>query len=114
AVRRWAWVIRWPQQGLWRHGDFVRLWSGQTISAFGSQVSALALPLIAVSILKLSAFRVAAVSTVEFVPFALFSLPAGVWVDRLARRPILIVGDWGRAVVLATIPLAYWIGVLTI
>ena len=90
------------------------MWSGQTISAFGSQVSALALPLIAISILKVSTFEVAALSTVEFVPFTLFSLPAGVWVDRLRRRPILIVCDWGRAVALATIPLTYWAGALTI
>jgi MFS family permease len=107
-------LVRWPSGGLWQHGDFLRLWSGQTISAFGSQVSALALPLIAISILKVSTFEVAALSTVEFVPFTLFSLPAGVWVDRLARRPILIVCDWGRALALATIPLTYWVGALTI
>jgi MFS family permease len=76
--------------------------------------SALALPLIAISILKVSTFEVAALSTVEFVPFTLFSLPAGVWVDRLPRRPILIVCDWGRALALATIPLTYWVGALTI
>jgi MFS family permease len=114
VVERGFTLVRWPGGGLWRHGDFLRLWSGQTISAFGSQVSALALPLIAISILKVSTFEVAALSTVEFVPFTLFSLPAGVWVDRLRRRPILIVCDWGRAVALATIPLTYWVGALTI
>jgi MFS family permease len=72
------------------------------------------LPLVAISIVKASTFEVAALSTVEFLPFTLFSLPAGVWVDRLRRRPILILCDWGRAFALATIPLAYWLSALTI
>jgi MFS family permease len=93
---------------LWRNGDFLLLWAGQTISQFGSQVSGLALPLIAILVLNASAFEVAALGVVEFLPFALFSLPAGVWVDRLRRRPILIIADWGRAVALASIPIAYF------
>jgi MFS family permease len=112
-ARRFA-LPHWPLAGLWGHGDFLRLWSAQTISAFGSQVSALALPFVAISILDVSAFQVAALTTVELLPFVLFSLPAGVWVDRLARRPILIVSDWGRGVALATIPLAYGLDFLTI
>jgi MFS family permease len=112
-ARRFA-LARSPRSGLWAHGDFLRLWSAQTISAFGSQVSALALPFVAISILDASAFQVAALTTVEFLPFVLFSLPAGVWVDRLARRPILIISDWGRGVALATIPIAYGLDILTI
>ncbi len=104
----------WPRGGLWRHPDFLKLWTGQTISELGSQVSLLALPLTAVVGLHASAFRVAALATIEFLPFILFTLPAGVWVDRLRRRPILIVGDAGRAVLLATIPIAYATGALTI
>ncbi len=104
----------WPRGGLWRHGDFLKLWSGQTISQFGTQVSSLALPLVAVLVLDASAFEVAALTTVEFLPFILFSLPAGVWVDRLRRRPILIIGDLGRGALLATIPLAYAADVLTL
>jgi hypothetical protein len=69
---------------LWRHGDFLRLWSAQTISMFGSQVSALALPFVAVVVLRASAFGVAALGTVFMTPFVLFTLPAGV--DRLSRR----------------------------
>lgn len=94
--------------------DFVRLWTAQTISQFGTQISLLALPLVAVTLLNASPFEVAALGTIEFLPFILFSLPAGAWVDRLRRRPILIVGDLGRAAVLATIPAAYVLGVLTI
>ena len=100
----------WPTGGLWRHRDFLKLWSAETISQFGSQVAQLALPLVAILVLDASAFEVAALATVEFLPFILFTLPAGVWVDRLPRRPILIVGDFGRAALLATIPIAYVAG----
>ena len=103
-----------PRGGLWRHGDFLKLWSAETISQFGSQVTGLALPLVAVITLDVSAFMVATLVVVEFAPFLLISLPAGVWVDRLPRRPILIFGDLGRALLLATIPVAYAFDVLTI
>jgi MFS family permease len=104
----------WPHGGLWRHGDFLKLWSAETISQFGTQVSLLAIPFVAVVVLDASAFEVAALTTVEFLPFILFTLPAGVWVDRLPRRPILIVGDFGRAALLATVPIAYVADVLTL
>jgi MFS family permease len=104
----------WPQGGLWRHRDFLKLWSAETISQFGSQVSQLALPLVAILVLDASAFEVAALGTVGFLPFLLFTLPAGVWVDRLRRRPILVAGDLGRAALLATIPLAYAVDALTL
>jgi MFS family permease len=104
----------WPTGGLWRHRDFLKLWSAETVSQFGTQVSQLALPLVAILVLDASAFEVAALATIEFLPFILFTLPAGVWVDRLRRRPILIAGDFGRAALLATIPLAYVADVLTL
>jgi MFS family permease len=104
----------WPRGGLWRHADFLRLWSAETISQLGTQVSLLALPLVAVITLDVSAFQVALLSVIEFAPFILVSLPAGVWVDRLRRQPILVAGDVGRAVLLATIPLAWALDVLTI
>jgi MFS family permease len=102
----------WPSGGLWRHGDFMRLWSAETISQFGSHISGLALPLVAILVLDASAFEVALLATIEFLPFVLVSLPAGVWVDRLPRRPILIVGDLGRAALLLTIPIAHWLDLL--
>lgn len=104
----------WPTGGLWRHPDFLKLWSAETISQFGSQVSGLALPLVAILVLDASTFEVAALGTIEFLPFILFTLPAGVWVDRLPRRPILIAGDFGRAALLATIPAAYLADALTL
>src|SRR5437763_6403114 len=104
----------WPQAGLWRHGDFLKLWSAQTVSQFGSAVSQVAIPLVAVLTLHASAFEVAALSTVEFLPFLLFTLPAGVWVDRLPRRPILVIADAGRALALGSIPLVAAVGHLTL
>ena len=103
----------WPKGGLWRHPDFLKLWSAETISQFGSQVTGLALPLVAIITLDVSAFEVALLGVIEFAPFILISLPAGVWVDRMPRRPILIVGDLGRAALLATIPIAYAVDALT-
>ena len=84
------------------------------MSRLGSQVSNLALPLVAVLVLHASAFRVALLGTVELLPFLLFALPTGVWVDRMARRPVLIVADMLRAVALASIPIAAVAGALTI
>ena len=97
-----------------RNPDFVRLWIAETISQFGTQISLLALPLVAVSLLDATPFEVAMLGTIEFLPFILFSLPAGAWVDRLRRRPILIAGDIGRALVLVSVPIAYLLGVLSI
>jgi MFS family permease len=103
----------WPTGGLWRHPDFVKLWSAETVSQFGTQFTQLALPLVAIDIVHASAFEVAALTTIEFLPFLLVSLPAGVWVDRLRRRPILVVGDASRALLLASVPIAYWFATLT-
>ena len=74
----------WPKGGLWRHPDFLKLWSAETISQVGSQVTGLALPLVAIITLDVSAFEVALLGVIEFAPFILISLPAGVWVDRHA------------------------------
>lgn len=100
--------------GLWRSADFLRFWSSQTISMFGSQVSSIALPFVAVLVLEASAFEVAALGTVEFLPFVLFTLPAGVWVDRLSRRRLMVAADWGRAMALASVPAAYALDALTL
>jgi MFS family permease len=104
----------WPRGGLWRHGDFLKLWSAETISAFGSTIDDIAFPLVAILVLDATAFEVAALGTVLFLPFILFTLPAGVWVDRLPRRPVLIVGDFGRAALYATVPIAYVADALTL
>jgi MFS family permease len=104
----------WFKSGLWRHGDFMRLWSAQTISQFGTQVTFLALPLAAIVVLDASAFEVAVLGALEWTPWLLFSLPVGAWVDRVLRKPVLVVADVGRALVLLSVPLAYGFDALTI
>ena len=99
---------------LWNHGDFLRLWAGQTVSQFGTQITVLALPLLAAVMLEASPFEMGLLGAAEMAPFLLIGLPAGVWVDRLPRRPLLIGGDVGRALVLASIPIAHLVGLLTI
>jgi MFS family permease len=99
--------IRRPSGGLWAHADFMKLWTGQTISEFGSQFSALAVPIVAAISLHAHAFEFSMLGVLGFMPFILFALPAGVWVDRLRRRRILIVGDSARAVLLALIPVLW-------
>lgn len=104
----------WPRAGLWRHGDYLHLWGAQGISAFGSQITLLALPLVAILTLRASAFEVAALTALGLVPFIFLSAPAGVWVDRLRRRPILVLTDIGRGASLLSIPIAYALGALTL
>ncbi len=98
-------------RSLWRHGAFVTLLTGQTISLVGSQVSALALPLTAVLILNANAAQMGILQAVEYAPAAIFGLFAGVWVDRIRRRPVLILTDLGRGLLLGSIPLALYLGV---
>src|SRR3954451_16555473 len=98
-----------PTTVLWNHQDFMKLWTGQSISEFGTQISGLAFPWFAAVSLHASPFEFSLLGVLAFLPFILFALPAGVWVDRLRRKPILIVGDAGRAALLAYIPIA-WFG----
>lgn len=103
-----------PNRSLLRHPDFLKLWTAETVSVFGSAITQLALPLIAATYLQVTPFEFGLLTTIEFLPFILFSLPAGVWVDRLRRRPILIVADLGRAAAIASIPVAFYFDALTI
>ena len=100
--------------GLWRHRNFVRLWTAAGISAGGSQVTLLALPLTAILVLHASALEVAALSTAITIPNLALGLPAGVWLDRVPRRPVMVGADFVRAVVLASVPIAYAVGALTL
>ncbi len=100
--------------GLWRHPDFLRLWTGQTISVFGSLTTRLALPFTAIVYLDAPAFQVALVTSADVLAGICFALFAGVWVDRLRRRPIMIAADLGRAVIIGSVPLAAAFGALHI
>src|SRR4029450_11581490 len=99
---------------LTRQPPFLRYWAGQTISVFGDQISALAIPLTAILALHASALEVGILTAMAWLPHLLFSLPAGVWIDRRAhRRWNMIVVDVLRAAALARIPVAWWLGALT-
>ena len=100
--------------GLWRHHDFRRLWSAQAASLVGSQVSFLALPLLAALTLNASPLQFGVLAAAGALPALLFGLFAGVWIDRLRRRPLLIAADLGRAALLLAIPLAAALGALRI
>jgi predicted MFS family arabinose efflux permease len=106
--------MRFKRTGLWLHGDFLKLWAGETISLFGSLVGRSALIFTAVLVLHATPLEIGVLGAAELLPDVLFGLVAGVWVDRLRRRPIMIVADIGQFAVLATIPLAYAFDALTI
>ena len=94
------------KKSLWRHRDFLLFWSGQTVSEFGDQISRLALPLVAVTAIGASTFEVSVLGLLATVFFLLLSLPAGVVVDRIAKRPLMFWCDVGRTAVMASIPIA--------
>lgn len=97
-----------PRRSLWRNADFTKLWIGQTASLFAAQISDLALPLTAVLALAASSQQVGMLASVIRLPYLLISLFAGVLVDRVRRRSLMVSADLGRAVVLAMVPALYW------
>jgi MFS family permease len=100
--------------GLWRQPEFLRLWVAQTVSGLGSQVTLLALPLTAILVLEATPGQVGLLTTLGFAPWLIFGLLAGVWTDRVRRRPILVASDVLRGVLVVSVPIATWLGVLRI
>ncbi len=94
------------ETSIWRNRAFVRVWAAATVSLFGSLITRLALPYVAILVLAVGPLGVAGLRATEIVAGLLFGLVAGVWVDRLRRRPVMIVADVGRAILLASVPLA--------
>ncbi len=90
-------------ESLWRHSDFLKLWAAQTVSVFGSQFTALAIPVVAALLLGAAPAQMGLLTAISTAPFLLFAL-AGVWVDRWPRRRVLIGADVGRAAVLLAVP----------
>ncbi len=107
-------MLRFFRRGLWANPDFVSLWAGTTVAQFGTFVGSLAILYTAILWLDASAVEVAILSGCQIVPAFLIGPIAGVWVDRLPRRPILVATDVGRAIALTTIPVAALFDVLTI
>ena len=99
---------------LLRHRDFRLLWGGETVSELGSQVSLLAIPLLAVRTLHATTFEMGLLTAASTAAFLVVGLPAGVWVDRMRKRRVMIGADLGRMLALGSIPIAYAVGGLTL
>lgn len=95
-----------PGPSLWRNGPFQRVWAAATISIFGSLITRVALPFVAIVTLNADAVGVALVRSMDLIAGLAIGLVAGAWVDRLRRRPVLVGADLGRALLLGLIPLA--------
>ncbi len=103
----------WPSGGLWREADFLKLWSAQAISAVGSRITRTALPILAVMTIGASVEEVSVLSALALAPGVIVGLAMGGRVDRRAKRPLLIGADLVRAALLLTVPLAAWLGRLS-
>jgi len=97
-----------------RNPEFLKLWSGQAISAFGSRITGVALPLAAVLVLHATPAQMGVLAALGLLPHLLFGLLAGVWVDRLPRRAIMVAADIGRGVVLGAVPVLGAFGLLRV
>ncbi|MER7444019.1 MFS transporter [Micromonospora avicenniae] len=98
---------------LWRNRDFMVLWSGRTLSEVGDAVSLLVIPLLAVTVLDASAVEVGVLSATRMVAYLFLSLPAGVWVDRMRKRRVMVVCHLARAGLVATVAVGAWVGWVT-
>ena len=95
-----------------REPDFRRLWGGQAVSVLGSQVTAFALPVLAVVTLDADAGQLGLLRTLEFLPFVLLTLPVGLWLDRHRPRPAMLAANAVRAVVVGSVAIAGLLGAL--
>lgn len=102
-----------PPEDLLRDPTYRRLWTSILISSFGGQITLLAIPLTAAVLLHASPTQMAWLTVTEIAAFVLLSLPAGVWLDRRAKLPVYIVGESLLAAAVATVPLAWWLGWLS-
>jgi MFS family permease len=103
-----------PKGSLWRDGNFLTMWGGQTFSQFGAQITELAIPVLAVLVLNATAFEVGLLNAANVAAFLVVGLPAGAWIDRMRKRHVMIWADAVRAVALATVPLLWLTGTLQI
>ena len=99
---------------LWRHRDFLKLWSGQTISVIGGEITLLALPTLAIFRFHATALIVGLLVAAQRLPFAILTLFVGVLADRMRRRPLMILADAVRGLALASIPVAYALNAITL
>src|SRR5919206_1536456 len=103
-----------PARWLGDDPEFLKLWTGGFVSTLGFHVSILAMQLTAAAVLRATPVEMGLLGAAQFLPRLLFGLVAGVWVDRVRRRPLMIVADVGRGVLLASVPVAYVGGWLSV
>ncbi|MEN9544901.1 MAG: hypothetical protein RLZZ598_1734 [Pseudomonadota bacterium] len=102
-----------PAGDLLREATYRRLWTSILISSFGGQVTMLALPLTAAVLLHATPTQMGLLTAIEIAPFVLLSLPSGVWLDRVRKLPVYIRGELTIALLVASVPLAHWLGWLS-
>jgi len=90
-----------------------RLWASTLISSFGAQVTLLAIPLTAAVLLQASPTQMGVLTAMEIFPFALLSLPSGVWLDRVRKLPVYVVGELTIGAAVTCVPIAWWMGLLS-
>ncbi len=118
TIRTWLpdrWLHRFTlaPTDLLRDATYRRLWTSILISSFGAQVTLLALPLSAAVLMHAAPTQMGILTAAEIVPFVLFSLPTGVWLDRVRKLPVYVVGELSVAFTVATVPVAWWFGWLS-
>ncbi len=111
--RLWPASLTLPAHDLLRNATYRRLWVSILISSFGGQITMLALPLTAAILLHATPSQMGVLTAMELAPFVLFSLPAGVWLDRVRKLPVYVVGEGLIALVLASVPLCWYFDLLT-
>lgn len=102
-----------PPESLWRNGDFLKFWAGETVSLYGSQVTLLALPLTALYSFDATAEEVGILRFLWLAPYLLFAMLFGALIDRTTRKPIMVGANLARMVLIAVVPVLAWSGTLT-
>jgi len=113
APFRWVKRLAPAPDDLLRDATYRRLWTSILISSFGGQVTLIALPLTAAVLLNATPTQMGFLTAMEVAPFVLFSLPSGVWLDRVRKLPVYVIGESLLALVVASVPLAWWLGWLS-
>src|SRR5277367_6518763 len=118
-LRTWlpaGWLSRFTlaPNDLLRDATYRRLWTSILISSFGGQVTLLAIPLTAAVLMRAAPTQMGFLTAMEIMPFVLFSLPTGVWLDRVRKLPVYVVGELSIALSVATVPVAWWLGWLSV
>src|SRR5690349_7807807 len=101
------------RMSLWRHRDFLRLWAAQAVSAFGSRITRVGLPIIAIASLGVPDSQIGVLAALQFAPGVVLAIFAGGVVERSKKRWLMVAADIARAALVASVAIAWWAGALT-